>query len=342
MTDASRGAQNYEPGAAPPAPTKREHDFALVVGVNDYPTFTPLNGAVDDATAFYNWLCDPNGGGVDEEKGHAKLVTSTPDPKPKQEHVDAALRELIEAADAIGGGRRLYVYFSGHGAAARDTADGVALLLADWSVQRAKIGLSSARYRDNLVDFGLFEELVVVLDCCRSHGKSGVGQECSLTLELKTPPTSTQWLIVFACERNQNAYERLNGISWSGVFTRSLLEIFKRAAVGVPAGELEAQLEVVLANNKASQKAIVLGRLEPHARFGRRGTVASLRVTFKPTTKGIATLLGGKGEIIAEHDPADGSPWVVTLQEGYLYKLVHPPTQWKEMIDCTGSIEREL
>src|SRR5689334_4570052 len=44
----------------PPAsaePRGRTIDFGLVVGVDHYPRFRSLHGAVGDATSFHAWLC---------------------------------------------------------------------------------------------------------------------------------------------------------------------------------------------------------------------------------------------------------------------------------------------
>src|SRR5262245_33114266 len=90
-------------------------DFGLVAGVDDYPRFRSLRGAVDDAKRFHTWLCDADGGDV--RRKHARLVVSTENPvAPLQDQVDDAIVELLTAADGLGGGRRLYFYFSGHGA----------------------------------------------------------------------------------------------------------------------------------------------------------------------------------------------------------------------------------
>ena len=109
---------------------RRDTDFGLVVGVDHNPRFRSLRGAVADAGRFHEWLCEPDGGGVAPE--HARLVVSRPDPAaPLQDEVDDQLLELVTAADAIGGGRRLYFHFSGHGAGSPDeSGDDVALLLA--------------------------------------------------------------------------------------------------------------------------------------------------------------------------------------------------------------------
>jgi len=146
----------------------REYDFALVVGVDHYPRFRSLQGAVGDATAFHRWVCDPGGGAVNPAR--ARLIVSKQDPAtPVQDQIDEQLLELMIAADQLGGGRRLYFYFSGHGATSpEESGDDVALLLATWSKNLKRFALSSRGYSSELASVGLFEELVIFLDCCRT------------------------------------------------------------------------------------------------------------------------------------------------------------------------------
>jgi hypothetical protein len=96
-----------------------------------------------------------------------------PDPAaPLQDEVDEQLLGLVTAADAIGGGRRLYFHFSGHGAGSPDeSGDDVALLLAKWSRSLARLALSTDEYRGVLGGMGLFEEIVIVAQLA----SSGVG-----------------------------------------------------------------------------------------------------------------------------------------------------------------------
>jgi hypothetical protein len=103
----ARDVEGPEPG--PRRRSRSGRDFGLVVGVDHYPRFRSLQGAAADAIAFHAWMCAPDGGGVAPE--HARLITSTPvPPTPLQDHVDEQVVELVQAADALGGARRLYVY----------------------------------------------------------------------------------------------------------------------------------------------------------------------------------------------------------------------------------------
>src|SRR5262245_21195761 len=74
----------------------RTTDFGLVVGVDHYPRFSSLQGAVSDAARFHAWLCDADGGGLALE--HSRLVLSRPNPlSPLQDEVDEQLLEIVTA-----------------------------------------------------------------------------------------------------------------------------------------------------------------------------------------------------------------------------------------------------
>src|SRR5262245_62117290 len=120
-----------------------ERDFALVVGVNDYPGYRTLKGAIEDACDFERWLLDQaEGGGLVRE--HCKLVKSSPAPvRPIHYDIDDALTEL-KSAMGKKPGRRFYLYFSGHGLARRSV--GADLCLAGWSEDRRNDALDSEHY----------------------------------------------------------------------------------------------------------------------------------------------------------------------------------------------------
>ncbi|HVG07768.1 MAG TPA: caspase family protein [Thermoanaerobaculia bacterium] len=156
---------------------KNPEDFAIVIGINHYPQIQPmLQAAEDDALRFADWLADPDGGGLDPSNIH--LLTGkkfTEDnlrggPLRFQPHkftVDDELQAMhVDQKKRIG--RRLYFYFSGHGAGVGP--NDVAMLLANAAEERMEtchIGLTG--YRDWFHDAAPFDELIFILDCCRNR-----------------------------------------------------------------------------------------------------------------------------------------------------------------------------
>jgi Caspase domain len=309
-------------GPSAASPLDPAHDFALVVGVDHYPRFRSLQGALADATAFHGWVCDAAGGGVELARG--RLITSTPSPAtPIQDQIDEQLLELMTAADELGGGRRLYFFFSGHGAMSPDeSGDDVALLLATWSKNLQRFALSSRSYSSELGGTGLFQELVIFLDCCRTAAVRAVGRPPAITYEMTRARYPTRTFVAYAAEAGRPAFERRDGEQhdlWQGVFTRCLLSILRRSPGGIEARALKDQLEREVREARAGQQAHVVNGLRDGARFGLRGIVPRMRVTFG-TVRGRVKLLDGGGQLVAEHE-ATAEPWLISAAAG-LYKLV--------------------
>lgn len=235
-------ARDVEASQATVAASRSDLDFAVVVGVEHYPHFRPLCGAINDARNFRDWLCDKEGGGLDPE--HVKLIESNPEAKsPVQDEIDDILLEILEAAEARGGARRLYFYFSGHGATNPRSVDDVALLLTRWRTSLARLALSTQHYSRKLRGAGLFEELAMFIDCCRSLSVSVVGVEPTITREWERLRYSTRTFIAYATEAGQPAFEYPEPDAWQGIFTRCLLAILRREPSGVRARALKDFLE---------------------------------------------------------------------------------------------------
>ena len=289
--------------------------FGIVVGVDHYPHFRSLRGAIADAERFYTWMCTPAGGGV--EPRHARLILSTPEPAmPIHSQIDTTLGDLVALADECGGAGRLYFYFSGHGASCfGNGTDDVALLLATWSRNYARLALSSRAYKGELTTIGLFKELVVFLDCCRGTTQRVVGLPPTMTPSLKSTPLATREFVAYATETGRSAFET-NEIEWQGVFTRQLISILQRSPHGITAGDLKIGLERDL--GPLGQQAHVVNELLPDSLFGRRGVLPQLAVHFKHA-EGRVRLRDGLLRVIAEHLIVDRT-WQLELPAG-LYKL---------------------
>src|SRR5215469_5941856 len=96
---------------------KNPKDYAVVVGIDEYPGYRSLKGAVADAKDFAKWLCKEEfGGGVPVE--NCRTVYSVKEPlAPLQDQIDIAFDEIFAMVPPgkKDQAHRLYVYFSGHG-----------------------------------------------------------------------------------------------------------------------------------------------------------------------------------------------------------------------------------
>ena len=149
-------------------------DRALVVGINAYPGLTDLKGAVDDAKEFHEWVTSPSGGGVDKQ--NAMLLTSPPisapgsvvdDATPANEQIEKFFTIIANDADANGkqkAGKRLWMFFSGHGFA--PTGLRSAVLLAN-ATPRLVHNISAEWWAERLNEGGYFDEVILFQDACR-------------------------------------------------------------------------------------------------------------------------------------------------------------------------------
>ena len=124
-------------------------------------------------------MLDPLGGGLPRANCKTILSQDYPACPPRTSHrpedVEPRLpiqTEIDKAFKAIrtqlgkGKGRRLYVYFSGHGLG-RNTL-GADLCMAQWSKDFWRnAALDSEDYQKKVIASGYFRELVFFLDCCR-------------------------------------------------------------------------------------------------------------------------------------------------------------------------------
>lgn len=139
-------------------------NYAMVIGINDY-LKRPLKGAVGDAEDFSKWLISS---GQVEEKNLKLLVSTEKNEIARIDHVDTAFLQILkDAKEHLAEKNRLYFYFSGHGVGVSYTNTGLCLRL--WQNDLPHYNISSRAYQDCLVNKGIFDEIIIVLDCCRDY-----------------------------------------------------------------------------------------------------------------------------------------------------------------------------
>ncbi|HEX7774550.1 MAG TPA: caspase family protein, partial [Pyrinomonadaceae bacterium] len=154
------------------------NDWAIVVGVRRYPGISDLDGSENDADDFRKWLVDPAGGNVPPDQVRLILSSQFPDPSdatnatPTHAEVERAFEWLDDKAEenlqnGIGRkvGRRLYLYFSGHGYT--PTRDDAALLMANATPRRSGNHIAGRLWAEWMYESGYFEEIALFMDCCR-------------------------------------------------------------------------------------------------------------------------------------------------------------------------------
>jgi Caspase domain len=314
---------------------ERPDDYAIVIGLNDYPQFgsqgRPLAGAIEDAERFATWLKDTNtGGGLPQD--NCREILSTPDPlAPDKLGIDLALGSLITRAKAEEGGRRLYFYFSGHGQA--KSPHDVALCLCHWSSLFRYAALGSASYQAMFLRCSPFAELVMLLDCCRIRSIDATGGDSEIGCPIPVEDAGRKrFMLGFATEFQNAAMEAEveEGVTEEGPvvrghFTEALLAALNggaaRSAGGVTASELKRYLELnvprIAKDHEHVQNAQVIIDFPEDAQpvFGSALPEANFRIEFLPQRQGEIVLEGPELEEVRRGDASTG-PWELTLTKG--------------------------
>lgn len=231
----------------------QSNDYALVIGINHYPRYQPLNGPIEDAKRMYDWLSDQNtGGGVPELNRRMVLSELQPGqtrPTPVQEDVDDALMYLLDRAQNEAGGkaRRFYFYFAGHGLGLNTSE--VGLCMPSWSELYRSNALMMEAYLRVIQESGLFGEIFFFLDCCRVRKISAEGHKPNIAWPKPATDTgAVQYMVGFATEYQNLAYEAelqpggTDETQVRGLFTTALLEALNGSAARPEGGVTLAQL----------------------------------------------------------------------------------------------------
>jgi hypothetical protein len=311
---------------------QQNKDYALVLGINDYPKYRSLKGAIPDAREFAKWLVDDvRGGGLPSD--HVETIISTASPiRPVRDQIDDALNALLDKAKNDGGGRRFYLFFSGHGLAdLTSSISKTALCLGLWSESRRNYAMDAECYTNFVVHSQKFTEVVLFADCCRVRKVSAHGQ-CP-TYENIVPhpsPGSVKQFRAHAADLMDQAFEAAVGADQEvrGHFSRALMNALWGAAAesggGVKALRLKKYLEdevprIALASNH-KQKPVVVPEFatadEPV--FGCAVPTPSqpnVRITFTNTGAGLFELEGPQIDQLQQCD-ANAGTWDLTLTAG--------------------------
>ncbi|NOS94451.1 MAG: hypothetical protein HOP30_21260 [Cyclobacteriaceae bacterium] len=214
-----------------------KEDFAIIIGINDY---TPpnqlglktLQGAVNDANQVEAWVSSPTGGNV--PAANIKKIISTPAPlKPVQDEIDEAFLGIRALILSKGGfARRLYFYFAGHGLGIINSTVDTALCLAKWSEERRQSALSSELYKDYIKQYGYFEEIIFIADCCRNTKISITPQPPTFRSPIPGQGAGqTKMFVAYATQYQDQSFEVESIHSeMRGAFTSVLLDGLKGAA----------------------------------------------------------------------------------------------------------------
>lgn len=237
-------------------------DRALVVGINRYPGISVLSGAENDAEDFCSWVTDPGGGGVAPTL--ARLIRSADfsppaasalDARPVKEEIEKFFSEVNNAAIAnndanlgLKAGKRLWLYFSGHGFAPSLDRSGV--LMANATTDEVH-NIAAMLWANRLYEGGWFDDVLLFQDACR--GRIADADLSPPFLRLHQAPDNQQRrrFYAFSAKNKKLSVEApcADG-KVRGVFTRTLLQGLRGDARDPKTGAVTtAQLKDYLQQN---------------------------------------------------------------------------------------------
>ncbi|MCP3135755.1 hypothetical protein [Pyxidicoccus xibeiensis] len=293
--------------------------------MNHYPWFRPLRGAIEDALRVREWLVDKERGGAVTQ---CELILSSKEPppeKPLNADIDTAIQRIIDAARVDGAAeRRFYFYFGGHGFA--NMHSDVALCMVRWSKVYRGCALSSSKYTSALVNYGLFDEIVFWLDCCRTSEIGGEGQgpwnaPPSASPDARRSRSFLAHATSFLNPAGESAVEGDASVV-RGHFTQALLAGLWGGAVkdgrGVsPAGLKEyLQKETPLIAQEAKRSGQipeVIDGLNGSRLFGTAGIESEVEIVFQKERSGEVVLEDSSLNVLKRGLAATG-PWRVSLR----------------------------
>ncbi len=214
--------------------------FALLVGISRYPGLTSLGGPENDTASFAEWLIDPAGGNLSENNvvqiNSADFPpTDEPEDPDNSGPTETAFKKALNnwCRDAENEwrrkvGRRLYLFFAGHGFTAGSIPD-PALLTA-----QAQLGdtahIAAYRYASKIVNAGFFDEVFLIMDCCQDVLKAAAVNEPTWAPPDLGASDNVLFFSAFAAPRGRKARENMAPDNKArGFFSRLFLEALREA-----------------------------------------------------------------------------------------------------------------
>lgn len=234
------------PLPATPPPHACPDDYAIVVGINHYlDGINSLKGPINDCELFCRWLVEPTMGGLNPDNVRKFISAGPPPPEPARNDIEDILVAFFERRNQGWlGGRRLYLFFAGHGLTKpppnqRDCglvmADARPLLLRGLLGEVAANGMRLT---------GLFKEVMLVMDCCAEV--SGPAELlCYLpsygdpTLKDDRPFLhihAAAWNATTAEKQLADPLDPAQPVKWQGVLTNTLLRAL--TTTSAPSGDI--------------------------------------------------------------------------------------------------------
>lgn len=354
------GLAAFAPGAK--VELLKGDDWAIVAGINFYPGLRNLQGPVLDAAAFRAWAQD-TGYVPDRQLLSVPAPQQPPDsPDNAQPSVDefsrrfkTLIREAARKKDHYLG-RRLYLFFSGHGIVAAKTEqpnfNEAMLLPATAEPMFLSIHVALRSWAEWFRGLGIFDEVFLIADCCRDMDD----------LVAPVPITVPGWrrergegrqFYVFSTKFDSKSWEQAlgNPPRIRGVLSYVVTEALRNPKLynnqkELTATALEAHIYKEVPNLSNKQEPVVEYPHKPGdeliiAKWVERKK-QTVRITFVPPVQGVTAdiFAGGAMQMpFDSHVVVDGQVWVQELDANLLYKVAIRDTARKCLFETTATDE---
>jgi uncharacterized caspase-like protein len=219
-----------------------QNDYAIIVGISDYPasSLRQLKGPINDAIAFRNWVTADDGGAVPDNGTHIKQKTSvdfapaaSPSlAQPSRDDVIRLFDEVMDTLEAIDEqGRRLYVFFAGHGCSPTNATAlrNASLLMANANLPRRPHNLPGNLIAEHMRTAAYFREVVLIMDCCRDEMSNA--PLLNPWPPIAEPGADGKLVTAYATAWASKARERDFAGQDRGIFSYSLMEVLKSGQI---------------------------------------------------------------------------------------------------------------
>ena len=352
--------------------TKNKQDWAIIVGIQVYPdaAFIDLGGPENDALAFRKWVVSPKGGNVWAENVSLILSSKYQQPfanagkaKPTAKRIKDEFKKLKAISDENKSqgrgrkvGRRLYLYFAGHGCAPLDpTSEEALLLTANASSTSLGENIPGKSYADLHLWETYFEEVVLFMDCCREVLHQAPFFPPEIRARNIDEALDGRIFYGFATKWSLKAREKpLNG-RVQGLFTTVLLDGLWGAAANTQDGRVTVRsLKNYIYNTWKSYLTLEELAQQPDLRFSpdneavEEGFVfTTVPVPTFPVSIEFPAELQGKEVVIHNYDLQivhrtiiTAEPWRVELKQG---KYLLDPAEGQSLrFDVIGTGEKHV
>lgn len=279
-----------------------QNDYAILVGISRYidTRLHPLDGPVGDVRLMHDWMVSPRGGNV--PNNNVTIIVSDENSAVREgDDMPPVVEDFLEVFTKLmwdpvkesyirHKGSRLFLYFSGHGFCEKYSNEAHAALyvananrILNWNIY----GTYLAKW---VKGHGLFDEIVLIMDCCRDAELTKVPLVPPLPKATEIGTGSKVKLFeLYAAERGGKTEERTiaaRNNEIHGLLTHAFLDALDHAVPdetvicsGDIKGYLEERWDILCGDKPAPPPEIIVpsnGEIQFH-----RGPAADLIQHFK-------------------------------------------------------------